>query len=109
MLNGAPMSIDSYGARLTRRDIAELDNASNALAAVAGSIQRANPVWKDAAIQNLILANNTVVRLQAKGQAAIDKEIARRAAKSAAKPSEVIAAPNHTASTPIAVPGEEER
>ena len=61
-LNGA--------ARLTFRDVSDLNYASEALAAAAEQIRRANPGWAPAVVQLLIQANDTVVRIQNKGAGA---------------------------------------
>ena len=64
-------------ARLNRQDITDLNNASEQLAALAALIKRANPQWCDAAVANLIAVNNTIVRLQNKGAAAIARHLER--------------------------------
>jgi hypothetical protein len=64
------MAIDSYGAKITRRDVTELATASEQLAAVSRLINSSGVKWADAATQLLISANNVIVRIQNKGAAA---------------------------------------
>jgi len=51
------------------RDVADLANASAQLVEVANTINRANPVWANAAVQVLIAVNQVIERLQQKGAA----------------------------------------
>jgi hypothetical protein len=59
--------ISQVGARIAFKDVTDLNNASEGLAAVADQIKRANPQWAPTAIQILIRANETIVRIQTKG------------------------------------------
>jgi hypothetical protein len=65
------------GPRLSRRDIQELNRASNSLAAAAEVIQRANPAWAAGAINAIIVANDIVVRILDKGGRAVERFTAR--------------------------------
>src|ERR1700681_1497150 len=64
------MSIDSYGAKLTKRDVTELAQASEQLVVVADTIRMSGVKWGEVAVNLLIVVNNTVVRIQTKGAAA---------------------------------------
>jgi len=64
------MSIDSYGAKLTKRDVTELAQASEQLVVVADMIRLSGVKWAEVAVNLLIVVNNTVVRIQTKGAAA---------------------------------------
>jgi hypothetical protein len=72
------------GARLSVRDVAELNEASEALAAVAEQIKRVNPGWAPAAVQLLIQANETIVRIQNKGARAYAAWLERHGTQPAA-------------------------
>ena len=61
------MAIDSYGAKLTRRDVVELAEASEQLAVVSNQIRSSGVRWGETAVNLLIVVNNTVVRIQSKG------------------------------------------
>jgi len=67
-----------HGARLSERDVQELDSASNALASAAAAIRRANPSWGEAVIQALILANQTIERLRDRGAATFARYLEKR-------------------------------
>ena len=60
-------NLHQSGARLSIRDVTELNDASEALAIVAEQVKRANPGWGPAVVQLLIQANTTIVRIQTKG------------------------------------------
>src|ERR1700676_3195351 len=64
------MSMDSYGAKLTKRDVTELAQASEQLVVVADTIRMSGVKWGEVAVNLLIVVNNTVVRIQTKGAAA---------------------------------------
>lgn len=61
------MPIQNAAARISRRDVADLDKASTTLAVAAAQIKRMNPAWADAVIQLMIEVNETIVRIQTKG------------------------------------------
>ncbi len=65
------------GPRLSRRDIGDLNKASQSLAAAAEVIQRANPAWAAGAINAIIVANDIVVRILEKGGRAVGRYDAR--------------------------------
>jgi hypothetical protein len=67
------MSIDSYGAKLTKRDVTELAQASEQLVVVADMIRMSGVKWAEVAVNLLIVVNNTVVRIQTKGAAAFGR------------------------------------
>ena len=71
------------GPRLGRRDIGDLDAASEALKAVADVIQRANPTWTAAAINALITANDIVMRIHDKGARRIARYLEEHGAEMA--------------------------
>lgn len=61
------MSLDSHGARLTRRDVVDLAQSSEQLAVVSGMIRSSGVKWAEVAVNLLIVVNNNVVRIQSKG------------------------------------------
>ena len=65
------------GPRLSRRDIQELNKASQSLAAAAEVIQRANPAWAAGPINAIIVANDIVVRILERGGRAVERYEAR--------------------------------
>jgi hypothetical protein len=71
------MGLDSYGAKLTRRDVAELATASEQLAVVAEQIRGSGVRWGGISINLLIVVNNTIVRIQNKGAAAFARYLER--------------------------------
>ena len=71
------------GARISKRDIVDLNQASEALATAAHTIQRINPQWGESVVALLIEANNTVVRIQQKGAAAFARYLERHGVKEA--------------------------
>jgi hypothetical protein len=85
-----------YGARLSQEDLTELNAASEHLAAAAAAIQRANPIWSQSVVQLLILANNTVVRLHAKGTATFARYLSKRGMQ---KPQDATEEPSAAASS----------
>jgi len=58
-------------------DVSDLNVASEDLAAVAELIKRNRPSYQDAAVQLLIRANTTIVRIQNKGAAAYARYLER--------------------------------
>ena len=102
------MGMHQSAARLSERDIADLEISSQRLAAAAGAIRRANPTWGEAVVQSLIEVNNVVVRIQEKGARAFARYLERHGTK---KPQDAPAsspAAEISPSSPIAAPGEEE-
>jgi hypothetical protein len=77
----ATMRLLNGAARLTLRDVSDLNYASEALAAAAEQVKRANPGWGPAVVQLLIQANDTVVRLQNKGAGAFARYMEKRGMK----------------------------
>src|SRR5712692_2077414 len=71
------MSMASRGARISMTDVSDLNVASEDLAAVAELIKRNRPSYQDAAVQLLIRANTTIVRIQNKGAAAYARYLER--------------------------------
>lgn len=67
-----------YGARLSQDDLNDLNAASTHLYEAAEAIKRANPIWAGAVVQLLILANETINRLGAKGQTAFQRHLEKR-------------------------------
>jgi hypothetical protein len=72
------MVSSKHGARLSERDVQELDGASNALASAAAAIRRANPSWGEAVVQALILANQVIERLRDRGAATFSRYLEKR-------------------------------
>jgi len=98
-----------HGARLSERDVQELDSASNALASAAAAIRRANPSWGEAVIQALILANQTIERLRDRGAATFARYLEKRGLHKPQDAPEIPAAAVDSPSSPIVAPGEEEQ
>ena len=61
------------GPRLSRRDIRQLNDASNSLAAAAETVQRANPAWAAGVINAIIVANNIVVGILERGGRSVER------------------------------------
>ena len=72
------MVSSKYGARLSERDVQDLEGASNALASAAAGIRRANPSWGEAVVQALIVANQVIERLRDKGALAFARYLEKR-------------------------------
>ena len=72
------MSIDSHGARITRRDVVELNTASEQLAVAADTIRRMRPAWGEAVVNLLIAVNATIARIQNKGATAFARYLERK-------------------------------
>lgn len=98
------MVSSKYGARLSERDVEQLDSASNALASAAAAIRRANPSWGEAVIQALILANQVIERLRDRGAAAFVRHLQRRGLGNPSQTSETGAAVDGEPQPPFAVP-----
>jgi hypothetical protein len=79
------MQISHHTARLTKRDIEDLERASEKIAVVAAVIERANPQWTAIAIAHLIEANDIICRIQSKGFRSVQRFLERVAAKSKAE------------------------
>jgi hypothetical protein len=77
------MGIYQSAARLSMRDVNDLNQASEHLAALAEMIRRINPGWCEGAVNLIISVNNTVVRLQRKGAAAYSRYLERHDVKGA--------------------------
>ena len=71
------MGLSSHGARLSMQDVSDLNLASEDIAACAVLIQRNRPSYEAAAVQLLMRANNTVLRIQNKGGAAYARYLER--------------------------------
>jgi len=71
------MSMDNRGARLSRRDVVDLAQASEQLAVVSGMIRSSGVKWAEVSVNLLIVVNNTVVRLQNKGASAFARYLAK--------------------------------
>jgi hypothetical protein len=69
------MAGEFLGPRLSRRDIADLDKASEALKAAATDIQRARPAWEAGAVHAIITANDIVERIMGRGLRAIERHV----------------------------------
>ena len=82
-LYGVSMVSSRYGARLSQTDVVDLANASAQLVEVANTINRANPVWANAAVQVLIAVNQVIERLQNKGAAAFARYLERHGTETA--------------------------
>src|SRR3981189_3289533 len=80
---GVCMSIDSYGAKLTRKDVVALAEASEQLAVVSNHIRGSGVRWGEVAVNLLIVVNNTVVRLQSKGAAAFARYLEKHGPETA--------------------------
>jgi hypothetical protein len=76
------MSIDSSGARITRRDVQELAIASEQLAVAADTIRGMGPKWGEAVVNLLIAVNLTITRLQNKGAAAFARYLEKHGTQS---------------------------
>jgi len=72
------MSIDSHGARLSRRDVVELATSSEQLAVVSGMIRSSGVKWGEVAVNLLIVVNNNVVRIQSKGARAFARYLEKQ-------------------------------
>lgn len=75
------MQLGCRGARISQRDIRELNDASERLALVANMIKRSHPAWMDDAIQLLIQANEVVVRIQNRGARVFQRYIEKHQVK----------------------------
>ena len=75
------MGWNQAGARLSRRDVQELNSASEALADAAHTIQQMRPQWGPAVVRLLVMANDVVVRVQNKGAEAFAKYLEKHGLK----------------------------
>ena len=103
------MVSSKHGARLSERDIQELDSASNALASAAAAIRRANPSWGEAVIQALILANQVIERLRDRGAATFARYLEKRGLSKPQDAAETAAAADVAPNSEFVPPTEEER
>ena len=97
-----------HGARLSERDVEELDSASNALASAATAIRRANPSWGEAVVQALILANQVIERLRDRGTATFARYLQKRGLQGAQDAAEAGAAAEIPPNSDFVPPTEEE-
>jgi len=102
------MGMHQSGARLSERDVRDLEIASQRLAAVADQVKRANPTWAAAVVQLLIEANDVIVRLQNKGAAAFARYLEKHGIGKPQDASEIPSAGEPSNQEPIVAPGEEE-
>ena len=102
------MGMHQSGARLSERDIRDLEIASQRLAAVADQVKRANPSWTAAVVQLLIEANDVIVRLQNKGAAAFARYLEKHGTGKPQDVPETRSAGEPSNQEPIVLPGEEE-
>jgi hypothetical protein len=72
------MSMDNRGARLSRRDVVDLAQASEQLAVVSGMIRSSGVKWAEVSVNLLIVANQTVVRIQQKGAGAFARYLEKQ-------------------------------
>lgn len=79
----------SSAARITIKDIADLNQASEQLAAAAQTIQRVNPTWGAGVVRLLISANDVVVRVQQKGARAFASYLEKHGVKEAPGQAEI--------------------
>jgi len=102
------MSLDSHGARLTRRDVQELAAASEQLAVVAETIRGIGPKWGEAVVNLLIAVNVTIERIQNKGAATFARYLEKHGAPAAQEASETPAAGAISQISDISPPEKEE-
>jgi len=70
-------------ARLSQRDVQDLNQASEQLVGAFRTIEAMRPNWAPAVLQNLLAANQVVVRVQNKGAAAIARYLEKHGLKEA--------------------------
>lgn len=102
------MVSSKYGARLSERDVHDLDDASNALASAAAGIRRANPSWGEAVVQALIVANQVIERLRDKGALAFARYLEKRGLQKPQEAPQELAAAENTDQVRNVAPGEPE-
>jgi formylglycine-generating enzyme required for sulfatase activity len=90
----AVSKVHQHAARISMRDIADLNQASEQLAAAADTIQRVNPAWGAGVVQLLIAANNVVVRVQQKGARAFAAWLEKHGVKELPSEAEIENAPD---------------
>jgi hypothetical protein len=100
------MGAYNKGARLSLRDVQDLNTASESLAAAADTIKAMHPQWAPGIISLMIQANDIVVRVQNKGAAQFARYYAKKAAQDAGQ-GELEGAPAAAEPAMVAaVPGE---
>lgn len=100
------MGWNQAGARLSRRDVQELNEASEALAAAAATISQMRPQWAPGVIRLLVVANDIVVRVQNKGAEAFAKYLERHGLKEAPGETEIAGAEDDPNQLPKTQPEE---
>ncbi len=89
------------------QDVSDLNVASEDLAAVAELIKRNRPSYQDAAVQLLVRANTTIVRIQNKGAGAYARYFERHRLPTAPGDTDP-AAPREAAQVEGSTPQDEE-
>src|SRR5882672_1745750 len=102
------MSLDSHGARLTRRDVQELAAASEQLAVAAETIRGMGPKWGEAVVNLLIAVNVTIERIQNKGAATFARYLEKNRPQGAQDLSDEPIVAQDLSDEPIARPEKEE-
>ena len=100
--------MDSYGAKLTQRDVVDLAQASTNMAVVAETIRSSGVKWADATINLLLIANNSVVRIQNKGAAAFARYLEKHPPKSREAPAAEPIPAEDANQVDQSIPGEDE-
>jgi hypothetical protein len=100
------MSIDSYGAKLTRRDVSELAIASDQLVVAAETIRGMGPKWGEAAVNLLIAVNAVVTRIQNKGASAFARYLEKHQAQEAQDAKLEVSSGEDANPAPESIPGE---
>ena len=94
------MSLDSHAARVTRRDVDDLAQASELLAVAARTIRDMGPKWGEAVVNLLIVANNTIERMQNKGARAFARYLEKHGMQGAQAGAEIPAPEAETRAEP---------
>jgi hypothetical protein len=102
------MSLDNRGARLSRRDVVELAQASEQLAVVCGMIRSSGVKWAEVSVNLLIVVNQTVVRLQQKGAGAFARYLEKHPPQSPGAASAGVELVSVQDQAPQSRPGEDE-
>lgn len=79
----------SFGARLSFKDVRELDEASDRLAIVANTLKAAKYANGPALVQLLIESNESIERIKLKGAAAIARHLERKGVISSSSEAEI--------------------
>lgn len=79
----------SFGARLSFRDVKELDEASDRLVVVANSLQATRYANGPALVKLLSEANDSIERIKVKGAAAIARHLERKQGAAASSEAEI--------------------